>query len=106
MFVAAAPLVLALGGTAIAAPGLTASKITRSKVKSIADQQIAQAAPGLSRHGGPGGQGDERRHGDEREHRDDGHQRRYGDQRRGAQRPPREPARASDDEDGHAGCVR
>jgi hypothetical protein len=48
MIVAATALALALGGTAIAAPGLTASKITRSKVKSIADQRIEQAAPGLS----------------------------------------------------------
>lgn len=48
LIVAALGLVLALGGTAIAAPDFVAKKVTKSKVRQIAKKQINKAAPGLS----------------------------------------------------------
>ena len=48
LIVAALGLVLALAGTAIAAPDFVAKKVTKSKVKQIAKKQINKAAPGLS----------------------------------------------------------
>jgi hypothetical protein len=47
MIVAALALVLAMAGTAIAGPGAV-DKITKSKVRSIADKEINKKAPGLS----------------------------------------------------------
>ncbi len=46
LLVAMIALVAALAGTAIAAN--PAAKLNKAKVKTIADQQIAKAAPGLS----------------------------------------------------------
>jgi hypothetical protein len=47
MIVAALALVLAMAGTAIAGPGAV-DKITKSKVRSIADKEINKKAPGLT----------------------------------------------------------
>jgi hypothetical protein len=41
-------LVAAMTGAAVASPGGTTSKLTKSKVKKIANKQITKAAPGLS----------------------------------------------------------
>jgi hypothetical protein len=48
LLVACAALVVALAGTAVAAPDIATKAITKSKVKQIAKKQINKAAPGLS----------------------------------------------------------
>ncbi len=48
MIVAVLGLVAALGGTAVAQQATTSAKVTKKKVKKIADKEIQKAAPGLS----------------------------------------------------------
>ena len=48
IIVAIVALVAAVAGTAVAGPSASTSKLTKSKVRSIADKEIQKLAPGLS----------------------------------------------------------